>query len=143
LTNKKEFLRWKEAPFMDRKAIVGNFWKIMDLQQWDNLANYLSEEIQVYWPNTNEVFNGMRNFIRANSEYPGNWKISVVKLMEIDDEVISVVEVHLDEASITFYATSFFKFVEDRIIKLTEYWGEVGEMPQWRKELGISDIIGT
>ena len=36
---------------------------------------------------------------------------------------------------------SFFKFENDRILTLDEYWGECGDAPQWRLDKKIGKKI--
>ncbi len=119
------------------KAVVNALWHKIGQQTWGELAQYFSEDARIYWRNTNEVFS-VDEFLRANSEYPGDWQIRLMKLMESDDTVISVVQVRLNDSSTSFHATSFFTFQDHKIIKLEEYWGDDGMPPAWR----ISKHIG-
>jgi len=51
---------------------------------------------------------------------------------------ITATRVWMSDNSASFHATSFFEFIDDKIISLNEYWGDDGVTPQWRldKEIG-------
>ena len=126
---------------MLRADIVKKFWNTMHQQQWEHLHNYFNSKATIEWPNTNEIFTTVDSFVRANSEYPGDWSIRIDRIEEFGNLVVSVVCVSLNESKISFYATSFFEFNNQTIMKLTEYWGDVGSAPEWRKKLGVSELL--
>ena len=117
---------------MDKLQIVRDLWSTMDEQNWDRLASYFSENAAIYWPNTREVFN-VTQFVMINKEYPGSWKITVDRLIETKDQIISVVKVSMENHS--FHAVSFFNFDAKKINQVVEYWGEDGLPPNWRAEV--------
>lgn len=122
---------------------VRSFWERMDRQEWSELGAYFSKEAVIHWCDTNEAFI-KEEFVRANCEYPGNWEISVVNLVEKDNLVISVARVKLKNKEIYFYVNSYFYFDEKgKITLLKEYWSECGEVPQWRQEKKIGKPIST
>ena len=125
---------------MNFKDQVTSLWEDMDKQNWDKLYGYFHDEAIIKWNNTNEQFN-VREFVRANSEYPGAWSIKVERLECIGNLVVSVVLVQLKEDDLSFHATSFFEFSKDKIKALNEYWGEDGKAPQWRIDKGIGKPI--
>ena len=125
---------------MDRNAeVVLKFWQMFDEARFDDVAELLYPECNVYWPNTRELFKGSQKVIDANKRYPGRWHIAVVDVVAKDDLVVSVVMVYSNESKHSFYATSFFKFKNRLITEITEYWGEVTEPPAWRIAEGLSE----
>ncbi|WP_242837266.1 nuclear transport factor 2 family protein [Alkaliphilus transvaalensis] len=117
-------------------------WNDMDKQNWDNIKKYFHNEAIINWNNTNERFN-VEEFVRVNSEYPGDWNIKIERLESIDNLVISVVKVQLKDEDISVHATSFFEFDRDKIKVLNEYWGDDGKPPQWRIEKQVGRPIKT
>lgn len=91
---------------------------------------------------SNEQFD-INGFIRANTEYPGKWDITVERIEEYENCIVSVVLVlsTLPEANISFYAVSFFEFQQDKIVLLNKYWSENTPAPQWRQNLKIAKPI--
>ena len=111
--------------------IVENFWRDMDAQRWGELPAYFADDARIDWPNTDEQFD-VAGFAEVNHNYPGNWSITIRKLLCADDDtIVSVVQVQDGETS--FHATSFFKFREGKIVSLDEYWGQDEPPPEWRK----------
>lgn len=97
------------------------------------LAGHFAPDAVIRWPNTREVFT-VEEFVRANSEYPGDWQIAV----ERATEELSVIRASMGEDE--YRAVSLFRFNGDKITELTEYWGDVGDPPAWRREKGIGQI---
>ncbi|AOT68935.1 hypothetical protein [Geosporobacter ferrireducens] len=122
-----------------QECIIG-LWNDMDKQNWSNISKYFDDEAIINWNNTNERFN-VQEFIRVNEEYPGDWNIRIERLECIDSLVISVVKVQLKNEDISFHATSFFEFNNEKIKVLNEYWGDDGKAPQWRIEKQIGRPI--
>lgn len=125
---------------MKYKEQVIALWNDMDKQNWDNISKYFDDEATINWNNTNERFS-VQEFVRVNSEYPGDWNINIERLECIDSLVISVVKVQLKNEDISVHATSFFEFNNDKIKLLNEYWGDDGKAPQWRIEKQIGRPI--
>lgn len=122
-----------------KEKIVEQYWNLFDECNFDLAGTFIDPNVKVIWPNTQEIFKGRDNFILTQKNYPGTWKIRIVKLISIDDIVLSVVKVTSIDNSQSFYATSFFEFAGDYIIKITEYWGEISEPPEWRINGGWSE----
>ena len=127
---------------MDYKQSVLNMWNDINNQNWGELSLYFSEAAVINWHNTNECFS-VREFVLANSKYPGKWLIEVEKLLETENIVISVVKVILEDSNISFHATSFFQFLDAKITVLDEYWGDDSQPPQWRVDMGIGKSIAN
>jgi len=117
---------------MNNKELVSSFWRDMDAQKWDNLQSYFEPNAVIDWANTKERFT-VPEFVNVNAEYPGNWNITVKRIEQMGNLIISVVFVQLSGENQAFTAVSFFKFENERFSGLTEYWGDVGEPPAWRQ----------
>jgi hypothetical protein len=122
-----------------KEKIVEQYWKAFDEYNFDLAGTFMDTNAKVIWPNTQEIFKGRDNFILAQKNYPGTWKIILEKLISVNEIVISVVKVTSVENSQSFYATSFFEFKGNYIIEIIEYWGEISEPPEWRINSGWSD----
>lgn len=120
---------------------VRALWGDMTDQNWDRLEGYFTPDAVIDWPNTGERFDP-HGYMRANSEYPGRWDITVERVEENGDSAISVVRIELRGGEISFFAVSFFTFDEaGQISRLTEYFGDNGDAPEWRRKLGIARPI--
>lgn len=116
---------------MNNTDKVIDLWNDINDQNWNNIHTYFDQEAIINWNNTNEKFNA-EEFVTANREYPGDWRIVIERLETINNLVISVVKVEPDSGDLSFHATSFFEFLNGKIKLLNEYWGEDGNPPQWR-----------
>lgn len=125
---------------MGNKEKIIDLWNDIDKQNWDNLFHYFCDDAMINWNNSNESFN-VEEFVRANCEYLGDWAITIERLEVMDNLVVSVVKVELNNSEISFRATSFFEFMEDRIVLLNEYWGDNIKPPQWRIDKNIGKAI--
>ena len=120
-------------------AVVRKFWQMFDEARFDDVAELLHPDCNIYWPNTRERFRGRQKLIDMNKRYPGRWYIDVSDVIVRDDLVVSVVRVYSKEDKQSFYATSFFKLKNGLIKEITEYWGEITEAPAWRITEGLSE----
>ncbi len=116
------------------------FWQDIAQQNRDRLATYFHEGALVRWPNTNELFT-VREFITANCEYPGRWSGDIEKLLQVGDQIITVTRITNLDSSASFYATSFFTILNDKISEMEEYWGDNGAPPDWRRKLNLGKPI--
>ena len=126
---------------MAYSELILNYWDKIGNREWGEFHNFFTASATVEWPNTNELFKDICNFVRINSEYPGDWNIKIEKIIEFDNVVITITYVSSKESNTSFYAVSFFEFEGQKISKLTEYWGENGSAPEWRKTLKLSDQL--
>ena len=120
------------------KTII-KFWEYINKAEFDKLTEVMAADANVILPNTNEKFVGRENYIRFNRDYPGRWFADVQKLFEADDEIVTAVKI-FNKEGMSLYVTSFFKVKNGLITQITEYWGENGEPPTWRKGKGYSIV---
>jgi len=125
---------------MDKTKLITKYWNDALEQNRDELRDYFLPEAQVKWHDTNELFT-LDEYIIANCEYPGNWRGEVQRIEVMGDTVITVTRVCAKDNSITLHAVSFFKFENDKILTLDEYWGECTDIPQWRQDKKIGKKI--
>ncbi len=121
-----------------REKIIKQFWEAFAETDFDLAASYMSDDAIVVWSNTEETFN-RDEFISLQKKYPGEHQIILEKVISAESStniIISIVKVisKFSENEIkSFYAISLFEFKDDIIIKITEYWGDISEPPDWRK----------
>lgn len=99
------------------------------------LRTFFREDAEVVWHNTRERFT-LDGFIRANCDYPGEWRGEIEREYRIGNTVIAAARVwSKNEPSLSFHCCSFITLNDERIVRLDEYWGDDGEPPEWRKGL--------
>lgn len=125
---------------MAEKELVKYLWSEMGRQHWENARSCFSQNAVIRWHNTNETFNS-DEFILINSRYPGNWNISIERLDQSENVIISVVSVKSLNDETSLYAVSFFNIMDNKIISLDEYWSDNGNPPQWRINMKVGRPI--
>jgi limonene-1,2-epoxide hydrolase len=112
-------------------SVVEGFFMAMGARRWDEAAQFLADDVRVWWPVTNERFNGPR-FMAMQEAYPEGWTITVVEVTESQSRVAARIAV--DQAGERFWCHGWYDVDEDRIIEAVELWGtEASEAPPpWR-----------
>ncbi|MFT4008241.1 MAG: nuclear transport factor 2 family protein [Lacrimispora sp.] len=123
---------------MNAQLLMTRYWKYIAEQDAEKLRPFFHENAFIRWHCTNEHFT-VSEFLRANCEYPGDWKGEVERIEQIGNTVITVTHVWSEEMS--SHAVSFFKMEQDKIMSIDEYWGDDGEIPQWRLDKHIGSKI--
>lgn len=121
------------------ESIIEKFWTLMSDGMFDEVGKLMQEDANVRLPNTREIFRGRDKYINFNKKYPGRWIITLDKIFSKDETVVSAVKVESEDKSSSFYATSFFTIKGNLISEIAEYWGDNGELPQWRIEESLSE----
>ena len=77
---------------MDSAALAQALWADIGAQRWDALAAYFLPGALIFWHNTDECFTA-EEFVRANREYPGNWRIEIERVHALADAAATAVRV--------------------------------------------------
>ena len=104
--------------------VVGEFWRLMQSNDFHSVAAVLASEFVLEWPQSKERIRGSERFARMNHEYPahGAWQFTVVRLIAGEAEVVS--EVEITDGVQNARAISFFTVEGGKITRLVEYWPE-------------------
>lgn len=113
---------------------TGAYWDAVARQDAAGLRAFFAPDAVIRWHCTNEEFT-LEEFIRANCEYPGDWNGQVERVEMMGD--VEVTAARVWGAGQSFHASSFFRLRDGLIAALDEYWGDDGEAPGWRREMGI------
>lgn len=123
---------------MHIEKFINEFWKCVASQEKNKLRQYFCEDATIKWHCTNEHLD-LDEYIIANCEYPGIWNSEVERLVQVDNNIITVTRVWTDKMS--FHVSSFFKIENSKIKELDEYFGDDGTAPQWRLDKHIGKSI--
>ena len=121
-----------------RVKTVKEFWAAIDRRDFNAAGALMTLPAEVRWPNTGELIRGRDPFVTVQKRYPGRWRIDMEKLLPAGDTIVTVVRVSAEDQSQGFFATSFFEFEGSLIAGITEYWGDIGQPPEWRTREGLS-----
>jgi predicted SnoaL-like aldol condensation-catalyzing enzyme len=107
------------------------FWLAFEARDWEGAAALLHDEFVAEWPLSNERFVGRDSFIEVNRAYPGDWHITILRVVAEGDSVVTHVRVVIgDEVD---QAISFFDLKDGLILKEVDWWPLPYEPPAWRK----------
>ena len=109
-------------------------------QNADALPKHFTPDAVICWHDSNELFT-VAEYIRANCEYPGEWKGEVERIEKIDGGFVLVTRICSDES--THLITSFVTTQDGKISRLDEYYADCGEAPKWRKDMNIGKPINV
>ncbi len=119
---------------------IQGLWNDIITQNKDNLSLYFDDSATILWPCTNEQFT-VKEYIRANCEYPGEWKGVIEHIDDLGDRIILVGHVYSTDASISCHVVSFIDVAGEKISRMEEYWADDGDAPLWRREMKIGRPI--
>ncbi|MBB5190551.1 ketosteroid isomerase-like protein [Silvimonas terrae] len=121
------------------EAVVREFWRLMQTNDFDAVGTVLSDDFVVEWPQTNELIRGQAHFAGLNREYPahGPWQFTLNQLVASPEQVVT--DVSVTDGVQVARAISFFTVTAAKISKLREYWPEPYDAPanraQWVEAL--------
>lgn len=113
-----------DGPAADPEAVVREFWRLMETNDFHALEAVLSPDVVVDWPQSRERIRGARRFCQMNAEYPttGRWRFRIRRLVASGPTVVT--QVSLTDGVQSAEPVSFFTVEAGRITGLTEYWPE-------------------
>ena len=106
-------------------------WRAFQDRDWESAAALLHDDFVAEWPVSNERFLGRDAFIGMNRAYPGDWHITIERVIAQGDTVVT--QVHVDIGDERSYSLSFFDLQDGLIIKEADWWPEPYDPPEWRK----------
>jgi GNAT superfamily N-acetyltransferase len=110
---------------------VRTLWSRIQARDWAGARALLRDDLQATWWTSGERFEGADHFISVQQRYPEGWTIRPIECERLEDgRVISLTRV--DHPPRTYYATSFFRVDDGKIIGIDEYWATVEPPPAWR-----------
>lgn len=125
---------------MTGKMDINTLWNDIINQNRDALPSYFCDDAVIRWHCTNEQFT-VDEYIKVNCDYPGKWQGEIERIEKLDSKIILVGRVQSFDKTVSCHVTSFIQLLNGKICKMDEYWADDGEVPNWRKELGIGKAI--
>jgi ketosteroid isomerase-like protein len=109
---------------MQAEAIVREFWRLMETNDFQSVKQVLADDLVVEWPQSKERIRGAENFARMNAEYPahGRWRFRINQMVASPDRVVT--QVSVTDGTQSAEPISFFTVAGGKIVHLLEYWPE-------------------
>lgn len=119
---------------MEAKATVLAYWQAMQSNNFTKAAEWLSEDFECHWQQSNERIVGRENFIAVNTAYPsaGRWQFTVNRLVSEGDCVVT--DVDITDGETVAKAITFHHVKNGSIYRQIEYWIDNYDAPDWRNQ---------
>lgn len=121
---------------------IYEFYNAVLSQNALEIKKFFNEDAYINWHNTNERFT-VDEFIEVNCEYPDKWSGEIERVHQIENLFIVVARVFNISKTLSFHVNSFIEVKDEKISKLDEYWGDDGNIPDWRLEKNIGVRINN
>jgi predicted ester cyclase len=122
---------------MDRteqtRATVRQYYDSLIERDWDAFVALLTEDVRYEMPQTSERITGKERYLRFNQEYPGDWQLSVTRL--VADGSTAAASANFTVADERMVGVTFFELDGDLISRVTDFWPEPYEPPAGRDQL--------
>lgn len=122
---------------MNNVEVISALWAAFDRFDFAAAGPLLHDSFVCDWPQSGERIRGRDNFIALNQNYPGQWRIKIVRLLASGDEVVTECEV--SDETVTNRAISFFRLKDGLIIHIREFWPDrmeaKADRAQWVEQL--------
>lgn len=125
---------------MELKTMLAALWQAIARQDAAAMRAFFAPGVVICWHNTNERFT-LEEYLRANCEYPGEWRGKLERVEAFEGGAVSVAHVWAAQGDISVHAASFYRIENGKIARMDEYWGDDGEPPAWRQALGLGAPI--
>ena len=113
--------------------IVTTYWKAADAREWDTFAATLADDVVYTLPQTRERIRGKAAYVQFNAEYPGEWRLSVERLIADGDQAATWIDFRVGDERMV--GVTFFRLTDGEIVDVTDVWPESYEPPAGREHL--------
>lgn len=103
------------------EEIILAYWKAVNNRDWKTFEKLVSENIVYVLPQSRERVQGRKAFREFNETYPGEWTLSVVRLV-VNEEGLGATQISFYSGGEEQTGISFFDIGGGLITRITEYW---------------------
>lgn len=127
-------VRGMMAETSTRAGIVRAYWDSANARDWERFGALLADDVVYELPQTRERVTGRDNYVRFNAEYPGDWRISLIRVIAESGQAVSWIDFLVGDESMP--AVTFFDFDDSALItRITDIWPQPYEPPAGREHL--------
>ena len=116
----------------NNRRVVEALWLAFDALDFEAAGSLLHETFVCEWPQSRERIRGRENFITLNKHYPGQWRISIQRIIASGADVVTEITASFEDQ--TARAISFFTLRDGQIIHLREFWPDPYPAQEWRAQ---------
>lgn len=123
------------------RAIVRRYFETMSARDWDGFGALLAEDAVYELPQTGELITGRGKVVSVNRDYPGNWRLSVTRLIADGETAAASMNFTLDGEAMV--GLVYFELAGGLITRVTDFWPETYEPPAGREHLTEQRVSGV
>jgi ketosteroid isomerase-like protein len=118
----------------DASEVVSNYWSAAEARDWAAFGDLLAENVVYELPQTRERVRGRAAYVRFNAEFPGDWHVSIERIVGSGSHAASWTTFALGTE--TQNGLCFFDLdTQGRISHITDFWPEPYDPPPGREHL--------
>ena len=118
----------------EHAATIRRFWQTTEARDWEGLAEVLAPAMVYEMEQTRERIRGRTAFLRFFAEYPGDWHLTVRRVVADADGGVSVVDFRIGDEQLA--GITFFTWDDTGLIaRVEDVWPEPYEPPADRAHL--------
>ena len=118
----------------EHAATIRRFWQTTAARDWDALAEVLAPEMVYEMEQTRERIRGRDAFLRFFDDYPGDWHLTVRRVIADDEGGVSVLDFTVGDEQML--GITLFTFGDDGLVtRVEDVWPEPYEPPPGRAHL--------
>ncbi len=120
----------------DTSAAATRYVEVLERRDWEAFAALLHADVRYRLPQTGEAVVGRVDFVRFNQEYPGDWHLTVKRVIAEGDSAVAWVTWRVGDTSETGDAVVFLEYDERGLVtSVTDFWPESYDPPPGREHL--------
>jgi predicted ester cyclase len=122
------------------RAVVREYFDRMIARDWEGFGRLVSDDVVYELPQTGERITGRDRFVQFNREYPGDWQITVTRL--IADGSTAAGSMNFTVGDEELVGLVYFEVPDGVITRITDFWPEPYEAPAGREHLVELGAVG-
>jgi len=114
--------------------VIARYWAACEARDWLGFGELVSEDVVYELPQSRERIRGRARYVEFNATFPGDWHLSVERILGDDRHAASWIRFEVDGTTQT--GLCYFDLDEQgRIAHLTDFWPEPYDPPPGREHL--------
>jgi len=122
------------------RALARRYFDTLNARDWDSFGALLADDVVYEIPQTGERITSRQRVVQFNQEYPGDWRLSVTRLIADGETVAASMNVTDGDEGVV--ALVYFEFRADLITRVTDFWPETYPPPPGREHLVEHGLTG-
>jgi ketosteroid isomerase-like protein len=115
------------------RALAERYFATMAARDWDSFATLVAEDVVYELPQTAERISGRDSYLRFNREYPGDWRLSVTRL--VVDGTAAAASMNFVVGAEEMVGLAFLETAGGLVTRVTDFWPEPYAPPAGREHL--------